>query len=72
MKPMRVITAQEAKAIENGSYHILHERETKSICGTIHDDNLFAGEMGDIISRKEAKERGLQPCEQCLSYTGEE
>lgn len=71
MRPMRVITAQEAEAIENGYYHLLDEHETKSVCGAVEEDDLFAGEVGDILTRKEAEERGLQPCEQCLTYTGE-
>ena len=69
---MRVITSQETEGIDNGFYHVLHERETKSVCGAVKEDDLFAGGVGDVLSRKEAEERGLQPCEKCLTYTGEQ
>lgn len=68
---MRVITAREAEAVENGFYHVLDEQETKSACGAVQEDDLFAGDVGEILSRTEAEERGLQPCEKCLTYTGE-
>lgn len=68
---MQVITAQEAEAGDDGFYHIADETERKSVCGAVQDGNLFAGEVGELLSRTEAEERGLQPCEQCLTYTGE-
>lgn len=68
---MPVVTAPEAEATADGFYHILDETERKSVCGAIREDDTFAGEVGEILSRREAEERGLQPCEHCLTYTGQ-
>lgn len=67
---MRVITAKSSQTGENGCYHIIDECEIKSVCGVVEADNLFAGNVGEIISQNEAEERGLQPCDRCLMYTG--
>lgn len=69
---MHVITALEAEEGDAGFYHILREDETGSLCGAIQEDNLFSGQVGNVLSRSEAEERGLQPCENCLTYTGEQ
>lgn len=69
---MRVITSLEAEAVKDGFYHILREGETRSLCGTVEADDQPAEQVGEVFSRKEAEERGLQPCEHCLTYAGQQ
>lgn len=70
---MNVVTALEAEAVEDGFYHLLAEEEgTKSLCGAVQSDDLFAGQVGDVVSRTKAEERGLQPCARCLAYADDQ
>lgn len=68
---MDVVTAPEADSDESGYYHLLNEEETGSICGAITDESLFAGNSLEVISQEEAENRGLQHCEECMTFTGD-
>lgn len=68
--PMDVITALEAASGADGYYHILNQAETGSVCGAVKDDSLFSGHAHDILPRTEAEQQGLQPCDRCMTYSG--
>ncbi|WP_227378581.1 hypothetical protein [Haladaptatus halobius] len=68
---MDVITAVDEQSGETtGYYHLLNKYETESVCGTVNEDALESGHTHKILSRSDAEQRGLQPCDRCMTYTG--
>lgn len=68
---MDVITALEAASGEGGYYHLLNDDGTASVCGTVQNDSLFAGQAHRILPKIEAERQGLKLCERCTDYAGD-
>ncbi|RBI59928.1 hypothetical protein DMJ13_19690 [halophilic archaeon] len=69
--PQNAVLASDAVSSDGGVYHFLNDAESGSVCGQLQKDDLFAGNPDEIVSRKKAEKRGLQPCHHCMTYTGE-
>lgn len=52
-------------ASESGTYHLLTENETRSLCGNVDSTSWFGGTIHEVMPRATAEDRGLTLCETC-------
>lgn len=64
---MRVAITMNVQEQGEGCYHLLGNDNVRSLCGAVNDDKYVGPDIQEAISRQEAEEKGLHPCEQCLS-----
>lgn len=63
---MRVLITREADEGNEGCYHLAMDGSPNSLCGVIRGKQYFGGDLHEVLSREEAEQRGLRPCQTCI------
>ncbi|MFC4449222.1 hypothetical protein [Halorussus aquaticus] len=62
---MKVVIAHESKEKNSGSYHVLNDAETASLCATVSEKSEFAADIVEVLSQESAKQHGFDLCGRC-------
>ncbi len=62
---MNAIIAHEAKEKDTGYYHLVNDRGTASLCGSLNDESPFASAIAERISQTVADQRSFRLCRRC-------